>query len=292
MEKKDLKLSVIIPLYNKADSIYRTIKSVLTQSFTDFELIIVNDGSTDHSRNVVTQIQDPRIKLINQDNKGVSAARNRGAKEAEGEWLMFLDADDIIYPESIRNLFILKDKLPEAIIYCGNYITYYNEQKEIEACNLDSSGYINDPFKYRWFKMWNIRLGSFIMKKDYFDVVNGFDQTLTKGEDVLFTDSLQNFTIAYTSQIIMKYDREQSDWSNRKSPIEKNISWHLRPTNENYYKRLLDAEIIGKDILRNILKPNISSVKLLQKNWKNLITIIFALSYRTWLNIYPKNQIS
>lgn len=98
-------ISIIIPLYNKATSIKRTIHSVLSQSYTDFELIIINDGSTDNSAEIVNkQFYDKRIRYIYQDNAGVSSARNRGIKEAIGEWILFLDADDILYPNALKIL--------------------------------------------------------------------------------------------------------------------------------------------------------------------------------------------
>src|SRR5690554_2358538 len=86
--------SVVIPLYNKEKYISLTLKSVLNQSFKDFEILIVNDGSTDRSVEVVKKFDDSRIRLVDQPNAGVSAARNKGIKEAKFDWVAFLDADD------------------------------------------------------------------------------------------------------------------------------------------------------------------------------------------------------
>lgn len=93
--------SVVIPLYNKESSIKKTIQSVLEQSFKDFEIIIVNDGSTDNSLAVVEEINDDRIKIINQENQGVSAARNKGIEKARFDWISFLDGDDLWLPEKL-----------------------------------------------------------------------------------------------------------------------------------------------------------------------------------------------
>jgi glycosyltransferase involved in cell wall biosynthesis len=87
--------SIVIPLYNKAHIIDRTIASVLTQTISDFELIIVNDGSTDNGLDVIQKyLIDPRIKIISHDNQGVSAARNRGVSESKFDYIAFLDGDD------------------------------------------------------------------------------------------------------------------------------------------------------------------------------------------------------
>ncbi len=94
--------SVVIPLYNKESSIRNTVQSVLNQSFTDFEIVIVNDGSTDKSLEVVQQIDDARIRIIDKDNGGVSSARNHGIKNAERQWIAFLDGDDLWEPSHLE----------------------------------------------------------------------------------------------------------------------------------------------------------------------------------------------
>ena len=87
-------ISVVIPLYNKKKQIAYTLQSVFTQTFQDFEIVVVDDGSTDNSVEEVEKFDDSRIRLIHQTNAGVSAARNRGIGEARGELIAFLDADD------------------------------------------------------------------------------------------------------------------------------------------------------------------------------------------------------
>src|SRR5690554_7052561 len=87
--------SVVIPLYNKELSINNTIQSVLNQTFQDYEIVVVNDGSTDKSLEVVKQINDFRIRIINKLNGGVSSARNRGIEESKFDWIAFLDGDDL-----------------------------------------------------------------------------------------------------------------------------------------------------------------------------------------------------
>jgi len=89
------KISVIIPAYNAEKTIRETIESVCKQTFSDFELIIINDGSKDKTLEIAQSIKDKRIKVFCYENRGLSTARNRGISKANGEYIAFLDADDL-----------------------------------------------------------------------------------------------------------------------------------------------------------------------------------------------------
>lgn len=117
-----MKFSVVIPLYNKAPYILCTIQSVLAQSFTDFEVLVVDDGSSDGGAELVKAMDDPRIRLIHQVNAGVSAARNRGIALAQGEWVAFLDADDWHHPNHLKCLLDVNDAWPQADAIATDYI--------------------------------------------------------------------------------------------------------------------------------------------------------------------------
>lgn len=95
-------ISVIIPIYRVEDYISATVQSVLDQTYNNFEIIIVDDGSPDNSREICQQFKDPRIKIISQENRGVSAARNKGIQHARGEFLAFLDGDDLWLPQKLE----------------------------------------------------------------------------------------------------------------------------------------------------------------------------------------------
>lgn len=96
------KVSVVISAYNSMSYLPKTLESVLQQTFTDFEVLIINDGSTDHILSWASEIVDPRVKLISQENKGVAEARNTGIKHAQGEYIAFLDADDLWDPTKLE----------------------------------------------------------------------------------------------------------------------------------------------------------------------------------------------
>lgn len=111
-------ISVVIPLYNKAHMIMRTLASVLTQTYTEFEVIIVNDGSTDGGVEVIRSFtSDPRVKIIEQENQGVSAARNNGVACAKYDYIAFLDADDEWLPSYLEKLKEAIDLFPDSSMY-------------------------------------------------------------------------------------------------------------------------------------------------------------------------------
>ena len=107
-------ISVVIPLYNKEPHIARALDSVLNQTFQDFEIIVVDDGSTDRGAEIVRSYNDPRIRLIQQQNQRVSAARNKGVEEAEANLIAFLDADDEWFEKHLEVIIRLYTNYPEA----------------------------------------------------------------------------------------------------------------------------------------------------------------------------------
>lgn len=119
-----MKISVIIPIYNAGQYLSKCLESILNQTMTDFELVCINDGSTDSSGLIVKQYiqKDSRIKLYSQENKGVSAARNYGIERAEGEYIAFVDADDWVEPDYLEWLYNAATKRNVKIAICGHDI--------------------------------------------------------------------------------------------------------------------------------------------------------------------------
>ncbi len=113
-------ITVIMPCFNAAAYLYSSIKSVLEQSFTDFELLIVNDGSIDNSLSIIESFHDSRIKSINQTNQGVCIARNKAIAMAKGKLIAFLDADDTWHQDCLSELYQALTQYPQAALaYCG-----------------------------------------------------------------------------------------------------------------------------------------------------------------------------
>lgn len=179
-----IKFSVIIPLYNKEQSIASTVRSVLDQTYNDFELIIVNDGSTDNSREVVMSITDKRIIIADKPNGGVSSARNRGIELSHNQYIVFLDADDYWFPFCLEEFSYLISEFNEAQVFCTNYNMTGKHHK--------GSGhryYINDYFYTSAYFMarWSIPVmltGCVAVRREVFDRVGHYNKAITHGEDI------------------------------------------------------------------------------------------------------------
>ena len=111
----------------------RSLQSVLTQDFRDFEVVVVDDGSTDHSAEIVRSISDPRLRLISQENGGPSKARNTGVREAKGEWILFLDADDELLPGALKHFHELTLKHAGMDMFLGEVLMNNGQSKWVHT---------------------------------------------------------------------------------------------------------------------------------------------------------------
>lgn len=137
------KISVIVPVYNAEKSIVRCLDSIKSQTYSDFEAILVNDGSKDSSKSICEEYcrKDNRFRLINQENAGPSKARNRGIDEAKSEYLAFVDSDDYIEPDMLEKLFEGAKSFGADLVVCGYY-------KENERGNMRAYSSKYEPGVY------------------------------------------------------------------------------------------------------------------------------------------------
>lgn len=245
----DVKFSIVVPLYNKEKSIHKTVNSVLNQTHSNFELIIVNDGSTDNSLKVVEIIKDDRIRIINKKNGGVSSARNKGVDEAKNTWIAFLDGDDIWQPYHLQEVTKLMALFPKASVYSTSFIQS-NHIVSPELDNNSESFLVKDYFKES-LKSAVICSSAVVVNKDCFNEVGYFDTDLSMGEDLhMWLRLALNFQIAKSHRITAIYVQEAE---NRSSGVKdayddlllyKIISVYKDSTKNNYFKKYIEKLII------------------------------------------------
>ncbi len=205
-----VKYSVVIPLYNKAEYIQRTIKSALKQNFQDFEVIVVDDGSTDDSQEQAQQAASDKVRIIPQENQGTAAARNTGIQHACGEYIAFLDADDEWGPHYLETIDRLTEAYPQSDIFVtayriamgGGKYNYSSQLTPAQGC-LDSYWMtFQYPYDFVWTSAVTIRKTA-ILKAGCFKPGEKIGQDL----DLWARVARGNPKVAYSSRMCVTYNR-------------------------------------------------------------------------------------
>ena len=151
----DVKVSIVVPVYNAEKNIRKCIESILRQSYTEFELILLNDGSTDHTLDILKeyQAQDKRIRLIDKSNEGVSMTRNRGISEAVGQYLMFIDNDDYIRDDYVVT-FVEAIESSQSDIVVGGYKRVDDSERILFQQNLHDNAWAKFTVISPWAKIY------------------------------------------------------------------------------------------------------------------------------------------
>lgn len=181
-----MKFSVIIPLYNKAPYVRKAVESVIKQTFGNWELIVVDDGSTDGGGDVVRSFSDNRIRFVKQENAGVSVARNRGVAKSTAPYICFLDADDWWEPTFLEEMAKLIAEYPDAGIYGTNYYIVKNGKRRLAPIGVDEDfleGEINYCRVYAKTLCMPLTSITVSMPRAVFDEMEGFKPHLKLGED-------------------------------------------------------------------------------------------------------------
>lgn len=205
--------SVIIPAYNAAPYIQHSINSVLAQTVTDFEIVVVDDGSTDDTKVVVSSITDPRIRYVYQENGGVSAARNTGIQNANGDYICFLDADDLWKPHHLETVSRLTEKFPQCRVYLTGYeIQLHNGETIRKGCPEAGADIQSDNvFRLIWKYGYFIHTNSIACKASVFDTVGLFEVGVKNSEDDdMWYRLFSYYSAAITNEVTTTYIRENS----------------------------------------------------------------------------------
>ena len=300
--------SVIIPLYNKVAYVEKAIQSVLSQTYREFELIVVDDGSTDDplppkGGSMAERLEGLGIlapplggwRVIEQENQGVSSARNNAVKLAKYDYIAFLDADDTWEPTYLEEMKGLIEEFPEAGIYgCGYYIEK-NGKKRIAPIGVESdfsTGIINYCRVYAKTICMPLWTGATIIRKAIFESEQGFKSNLKLGEDFdLWIRVITKYPVAFLNKPLANYNQDV-ELSGRAigeklyNPEEHMLFTHYGELNQNQDFRLLFERLAVYGLLPYYLagKNKRETDDILSGiNWKQQ-----AFKYRLYYRILPK----
>lgn len=229
-------ISVIIPLYNKEQIIEKSLKSVLSQDYDDFEVVIVNDGSTDRSAEIVKDIDDSRIRMIEQENGGPSKARNTGVKNANGEWIVFLDADDEFLPGALSffNSFVTCNSNVD-FLTCSYYV-HTKEGNKIPHNMKDE--FVKDNYMYAYFYRFHTRTGIAVYRKQLV-LDNPFDERIRRYEDFDVWYRMYRSARVYTSsKYVLIENQKYCEASNTRKDISEDFLGHLSFKKKSFWEKM------------------------------------------------------
>ena len=226
-------ISIIIPLYNKEPIIEQSLQSVLSQDYDDFEVIVVNDGSTDKSAEIVKSIKDPRITLIEQEHGGPSKARNTGVKHANGDWILFLDADDELLPGALLEFDNIANKYSECnFLTCSYYVR--NLKNELVLHEM-KEGKVQNVFRDFFLYRFHTRTGVAIYRHDLV-MRNPFNEQLRRYEDFDVWLRMFNTAEVYCSSVpVLVENQKYSEASTARKNISEDFVGHLNFTGKSFW---------------------------------------------------------
>lgn len=246
--------SIIIPLYNKKSLVKKTINSVLSQTYQDFEIIVVDDGSKDNSAEYVKEYTDVRIKYYYKDNGGVSSARNYGIEKAQGEWIVLLDADDEMLEGTLMAFSDSISMCPNARMHVSRQDNKYEGNGLLQKFVIKLFGRCHQtriPLFVHWLRLFFPCPGTVCILKDHIIERGLFKTYISFYEDIEFMiRQMKNTIVGYTYHYSLKYNQAESGLSGSSHPIEKEMAYYIPEyveTSSFWHKALLyenlEAEI-------------------------------------------------
>lgn len=241
---KNSTISVVVPLYNKAVHVLRSLQSITGQTYAAKEIIVVDDGSTDNGAELVKAAGIPNLRLISQTNGGVSKARNTGIEAATGEFIAFLDADDEWMPLFLEQMMELAERFPVAGAFASRYQYVVDGEKFKDAKIVDTNtphegGLLEDFFDIASRGDLPFLVCTMLVRKEVVDNIGGFPEGEPMGEDQDFMCRIaERYHVAYSKNINMLYHTEATNRA-----CERNLPEQECPFSQRIMQRLAQQEL-------------------------------------------------
>ena len=205
-------VSIIIPCYNQGQFLAEAIQSVLNQDYEQKEIIVVNDGATDNTKEVAAKFLHT-IKYIEQENRGLSSARNAAIRIAKGDYIAFLDSDDVLLPGSIARRVEYLENHPDTAMICSDSI-FFNESGPM-GLRSELADKPKNPENFRWETVdYNATISSAMVRRSCFTKVGFFEESIRTSEDwLMFVRLSLHFNMAYINEPLIKYRLHKNNLS-------------------------------------------------------------------------------
>lgn len=232
-------ISIIIPLYNKQDCIKQTIDSCLNQDFeSDYEIVVIDDGSTDNSLSIVEAINSDKIHLFRKQNGGPSSARNFGVAKSKGEWIVFLDADDRLCKNALSIFYNMTKRYSNILCFCANFFEQHNSRLKLYSY-FYNNGIVKNPFKSWALCEFMPRTGAAMFHRTILQKYP-YKEYLRRYEDAetLF-DIMRNEVFACSKRPTMIYNTDTLSASVVRKDIKEDFLGHLSVKGKGFWERVI-----------------------------------------------------
>ncbi len=229
-------ISVVIPLYNKEKTIEMSLRSVLLQEDCEFEVVVIDDGSTDCSVEQVKKIDDARIRFFSKENGGPGSARNIGAEKAQGEWIVFLDADDELLPNALRIFADAIQSYPDVDIFDAKRYILVDDNKTLAFHPL--KGYVKNPLKECFFSRILPGNGSSAFRRSFF-LEYPYDERIRRFEDAeLLVRQLSCARVYSLSEPTLLVNRNFAEASHPRKDVMEDYFAYLDFSNGGFWRKM------------------------------------------------------
>lgn len=242
-----VKVSIIVPVYNEEKHLNRCVDSVLCQTYSDLELLLVDDGSTDNSSAICDEYAqlDSRVRVFHKENGGVSKARNFGISKANAEWIMFLDSDDYLIKDALQILIDLARKT-KTLISTGNF--YLENVARRIFCTGIRKGVVSNNFRAWYFDSICLRAGAVLYHQSIIDG-NMYNESLSRYEDASGVFSLlRKYKVSYTNKCVMVYSLDDKGLSNKCKDRDKDFIFHLDFKNKSFWEKMVLGNLLNEGL--------------------------------------------
>lgn len=234
--------SIVIPLFNKENTILRTIRSIVNQTMKDFEVLIIDDGSTDNSLRIVESVVDERFQIIRQPNSGQSVAKNRGVQHANNDWVIFLDADDTFLPNALELFYEMIIEHPGCDCYCGNLYIEKNGQRVLYSEKMRLGIVKNNFFSYYFYRCVP-HTGCAAYRRNTLSS-KPFNEFHRRAEDAeMVFNFFRKHTVFSFPNPVMEYNRDYSQVSHSNKDWEHDFQFHIDLSKKSFWEKMCLYEL-------------------------------------------------